>query len=1470
MNKKQISLFGRDNIEFAKSDGLTDSEGFIETKTSLGICLGASSIKIVSLLWREDNNGYEAKDGQDDFTILKSSVVSNKGNPKDTLLKLLSSPDFPRHDFICITGRKAKETINQPTITEPEASEYALNYYRMKSGNTIRALISLGSENFVFYELDKTGQIINVRTGSKCASGTGEFFLQQIRRMNISLEEAIELAHKSDAFQVSGRCSVFCKSDCTHALNKGMPTGKVAAGLGVMVAEKIVELAQSHLDGPILFVGGVTRNSYIMDHLRKKIGHFIIPEEGEYFEALGAAICARKQKMQQVNTICFDSRISSFSVLPPLVEAQHRVIFREFDPCKPESDDACIIGLDVGSTTTKSVLLRLEDNAVISSVYLRTNGKPVKAARDCYAAMVNDLGDISVKVVGLGVTGSGRQITGLHGQTDEIITEILAHAAAAAYFNPDVDTIFEIGGQDAKYTHLVNGVPCDYAMNEACSAGTGSFLEEAIKESFNIDYRKIEDIALQGKLPPNFNDQCAAFINSDIKDALQENVDIEDIIAGLVYSICMNYNNRVKGQRRIGEQIFMQGGVCYNRAVPLAMATLLDRDIIVPPEPGLMGAFGVALEVKNRINVGLLKEKHYELEELAKRDVKYGKSFICSGKGQDCDRNCSINIIKVDSKNYTFGGACNLHYNLVHKLSIEPKPFDLVTQRQHLVFDRYEEFYDKNDLDNRNRFATPVIGIPKSLYVNTLFPLYYHFFKELGCEVVLSDGIEQEGCKKVTSSFCYPVEVAHGVFQNLLNKNPDYIFLPHVAQVYVPPGGRFNTGDPNVCIMAEGEHYCFRSVFRQAHKKLISPILDFSKGWHTMDKQFAEVASSLNYSKEQAHSAYTLAVSELRSFLEARKKIGDQLLKELEEDRSKIAIVLFGRPYNAFVGETNLGIPRKFASRGIYVLPFDSLRYDDEDCIENIAWASSQELIKAAYYVKKHPQLFGVFVTNFGCGPDSIILTYFRDIMKNKPSLTLELDSHSADAGINTRVEAFLDIVERYVKLGIKDKSATKSFRMATVVKEGKKFRYISSKGDSCSVKDPRVKLLLPSMGRTSSELVSAAMRNFGFNCKPVSPPDFNTLMLGRKHTLCKECLPLILVIGSMLEYEQARTNNDELILYFMPTSIGSCRFCQYYVFLRRLIEKKKIPNLAMLTFSAGNSFAGIGTLNTITLLKSIIVADIMDDIRNAICVLAVDTENALCLYDEQMQRISTCIEARPSNLYVELKKVADALATISLKYPLSKAKKVLLSGEIYVRKEEFSSEGVVKRLIKDGIVVKRAPVLEYLHYTDSLTANEAAYSSRMGFRDKLEIMTRNLVKRRIEVKIKNILAHSHLYEYETVDLKKTMEMGSRFINKSFTGEMILVIGSFFKEITHHVHGMISIGPFACLPTRLIEAILSQECRVAGNDRLQGMHGVDHLKKFTTLPFLSVECDGNPLPQVLQSRLDAFCLQVDRLHKRVT
>ncbi|HJY62541.1 MAG TPA: acyl-CoA dehydratase activase, partial [Ignavibacteria bacterium] len=560
---------------------------------SLGICIGASSISVV-----------RAQLSANSIQITDTRTLLHEGNPRKVLEDFFAQNDITNNSLV-VTGRKFKNLVNTHTIPEPEAIEESVNYLGLNGKYS--AIASLGGENFIIYCLNEKGSIEKVLTGNKCASGTGEFFLQQIGRMNINLDEALELAKRDNYYSVSGRCSVFCKSDCTHALNKGIEKGLVVSGLCKMIADKTVELLSKQVSDKILLIGGVSQNQTVVKFIKEKYPLAFVPHESPYFEALGAAIIGLKKAYNADQNNIFKQHTHTFPQLEPLVTPKTKVTFKTMTHDEAKEGDELILGLDVGSTTTKAVLIRTSDIAIVASVYLRTNGNPVHASAECYKSL-NEQVKVPVNITGLGTTGSGRQISALHAMTKGIVNEIIAHAVAAAHFDKDVDTIFEIGGQDAKYTHLTNGIASDYAMNEACSAGTGSFLEESSKESLNISYTGIADIAFTASAPLNFNDQCAAFISSDIKTASHEGSDKKDIVAGLVYSICMNYVNRVKGNRPVGKKVFMQGGVCYNHAVPYAMSNLINKEIIVPPEPGLMGAFGVALEIKNRIELGFLQK----------------------------------------------------------------------------------------------------------------------------------------------------------------------------------------------------------------------------------------------------------------------------------------------------------------------------------------------------------------------------------------------------------------------------------------------------------------------------------------------------------------------------------------------------------------------------------------------------------------------------------------------------------------------------------------------------------------------------------------------------------------------------------------------------------------------------------------------------------------------------------------------
>jgi len=1436
----------------------------------LGLNLGASTVSAVEI--EQYQEGEKPR-------IVKNSVQLHEGNPKDTLLSVLNHYNLASFDKIVATGRKFIKFVNLSTIPEPQAVEYA---YQFVKPDTIScpAVVSAGGETFMVYTLNNAGKISNVSTGNKCASGTGEFFLQQLRRMKVSLKEAAQWAAELEPYHVSGRCSVFCKSDCTHATNKGVPKSKVTAGLCKMMADKILELLKKVKRKNIMLTGGTALNQMMVEYLHREIPGLIVPEQAPYFEALGAALWALKNETDPFPGLSnlFLTEVDSFDTLSPLRNFKNMVEFKTMETDEVRAGDQYILGLDVGSTTTKAVLLRRDDNAICASVYLRTNGDPVGASRQCYASILKqvksktDLSEISI--AGLGVTGSGRQIAGLHALTDGVLNEIIAHASAAINFDPYVDTLFEIGGQDAKYTYITNSVPSDYAMNEACSAGTGSFLEESAFETLGVEMEDIAQIALKGKNPPNFNDQCAAFIASDIKNAIHEGVRHEDIVAGLVYSICMNYSNRVKGNRPVGEKVFMQGGVCYNEAVPLAMAALVGKPIVVPPMPGLMGAFGVALEVKKRIETGIMEEKSFDLKALANREVIYKKPFTCKGGKQKCDRRCEIAVIELEGKKYPFGGACNRYYNLRHDVQYSIEKLDFVRIRQHLIFEKYAGKF----IARKGRPSKGKIGINRSFVVNTYYPLYSTFFAELGFEPVIADKPSQEGIDLRNAAFCYPGELSHGFFYSLLKmEHPvEFLFLPHFKSIPLENG---NTSS-QVCPFVQGETFYLQTTFskkleelKKKGTKVLTPLLDLQNGLEKAGKPMLETAAKMGISRKAGKIAFEKALVQQTKCLAEMKEIGKKALIELETDPGKMAVVIFGRPYNGFVEEAHMGIPRKLASRGVLCIPLDFLPFEDEKTKRHMYWGMGQIILKAARFVKKHPQLFGTYITNFSCGPDSFVIGYFRSIMGRKPSLTLELDSHTADAGIETRIEAFLDITHAYRQLVSLEQIPLKKqkFRPARIVLDNGTAKVMTSSGKALAITDPRITVLLPSMGKIATELLAAVFRGFGINAKGHAPSDEKILKLGRGNTSCKECLPLILTTGILLNYTQNMRKKDEVLVYFMATGSGPCRFGQYAIFMEDLIKRLEIPDAVLLSLTSENSYMGMENGFERKGFWAIIVSDVMEDIRSMILANATDTESAMRIFDKELAGISDELErCNFSQLEKRLLKTADKLSRIPMKRLSEEVPVISLTGEIYVRRDSLSRQFLTERLAEKGFSAICSPITEWVHYSDYLV-EKGLTDYQMTKMEKLVFFIRKKFMAKDERRIKSALSRSGLVHSKPINIRSIINTGKRYLSDNLTGEAILTVGSSMSEIAVDSCGVIAIGPFGCMPNRLSESILNETMNREEklktdpkNERLRST-----LVDTEDLPFLAIESDGSPFPQVITAKLEAFCLRAERLHKRM-
>jgi predicted nucleotide-binding protein (sugar kinase/HSP70/actin superfamily) len=407
-------------------------------------------------------------------------------------------------------------------------------------------------------------------------------------------------------------------------------------------------------------------------------------------------------------------------------------------------------------------------------------------------------------------------------------------------------------------------------------------------------------------------------------------------------------------------------------------------------------------------------------------------------------------------------------------------------------------------------------------------------------------------------------------------------------------------------------------------------------------------------------------------------------------------------------------------------------------------------------------------------------------------------------------------------------------------------------------------------MGHQATRLLAAAFKHVGIDAIALDAPAEAELQLGRANSSCKECLPLALTVGSLLSYfkQQGAEKDDRIVVYFMPEAPDPCRFGQYHVYTENLLRKLGIKNVALLTLSSGNSYGGLGIRYTRRAWQALVISDVAEDIRSSLLALAVDRETAMVKFNRLLEGI---IEGVAGDSWKTLKKklgrAAAELASIPLRQPLGEARKVALVGEIYVRRDGFSRQYLVEKLAAKGIVTRVAPVEEWIYYCDYTVRNNLSEDAGLG--DKINVLIESLFRRKYEREIKKILERSGLYECHLIDVDRVMETAEELISPHIVGEAVLTIGTSIDEIIDRVDGVITIGPFGCMPSRISEAILNQRISThkgrVDPSRLVGKV----LERYPHLPYLNIETDGSAFPQQIEIRLEAFALQVKRVNDLV-
>jgi len=938
--------------------------------------------------------------------------VSFTGNQGQTISKLLQAP------------------------FEVETIAQVLGATKVSPG--VRSILSVGGQDAALFELDYdqdgNWRLAAFNVNGPCASGTGSFIDQQAERLTFAmygeafdmnqeklqkvLEDFIALGRTSTyPAPVACRCTVFTKSDMVHLQNKGETLPNIIAGLHHGTAANYMStiVANRTLAESIIFIGGMASNRLQVEAFRKYFPSLLVPAHHASLGALGAALQSMRANARNTVDLAMlrspaAAKVDAVSRTKPL--SLEYTTFNPDNTLPPLSEKGVLdayLGVDIGSTSTKYALID-DQGRIIHKRYVPTQGKPIEVAQGLLRHLQEEIGP-RIRLKAVATTGSGRNVVGDFLNADLIINEITAHARGAVAVDPEIDTIFEIGGQDSKYIAIDRTHPTDFMMNKVCAAGTGSFLHElANKMKINI-FGEFQEVALSSQNPVNLAERCTVFMESDLTAYAQKGAVRNDLIAGLCYAIVRNYLHQVVENRRIGRRIMFLGGPSLNKGIVAAFEKVLNKPILVPKHREVMGAFGAALAVRELAMSKGVEEKSRALQALAGLEVAF-KESICKAD-KHCHNECKLKIYNFGARKSVWGGDCGRYETAQSSLGKETDYFQL---RRKLFAQAVAEagvHLDEKHPAEKHPVGDqrPLVGVPLSLHSLDWGVFWAHLLTELGLAVRFSPFTNQAmvmaGVESMTAETCFPVKVFHGHVRHLMEQT-DYLFLPNV--INMTTAGPEEKG--RLCPLVESSQYLVRAALRIDDARIIRPTLFLRDGPDLLvEAVYNSLPKALRPSKGVVGRALRTAWERQNAFNVELRRQGREILAHADE---RPVWIVTGRPYNLYDERLNLQLGRQMAKLGIKALPLDFLDVDDESLQDfpKMYWDLGGRILRAAKKIARTPNWFGVYLTNFSCGPDSFIEHFYGHVLNDKPFLILELDEHSAVAGMLTRIEAFQNVIK--------------------------------------------------------------------------------------------------------------------------------------------------------------------------------------------------------------------------------------------------------------------------------------------------------------------------------------------------------------------------------------------------------------------------------------------------------------------------
>ncbi len=1402
------------------------AKSFLSVLSSSNFFLGfdIGSVSLNTVIIDENNN------------ILEEYYDYIHGKPfnvlKDRLSSLLEKYTSEKITGIAITGsggKLATSLIGGVFVNEIIAQATSTGILFPDA----RTIIEIGGEDSKLILLEKNpenghSRLVDFEMNSICAAGTGSFLDQQARRIGVPIENEFgNMALKSvDPPRIAGRCSVFAKSDMIHHQQIATPLHDIVAGLCFALARNFrSNVARSkEIRKPVIFSGGVAANSGMIRAFRETLnlvdGELIIPPHHSAMGAIGAVYYARANRLDMNHFPDISSlekylsgTATEFASLPPLKESLAEYNKAVHFNKNGNEKVGVYLGLDIGSLSTNVVLID-EKHRVVARRYLPTAGKPLEAIQRGMTEIFDEVGE-DIVVLAAGTTGSGRYLTGDFIGADNIVNEITAQATAAIDYDPTVDTIFEIGGQDSKYISIENGVVVDFEMNKVCAAGTGSFLEEQA-EKLNINIvEEFGSMALSSECPVKLGDRCTVFMESDLNSFMQKGARNENLVGGLAYSIVYNYLQKVVGDRRIGNKIFFQGGVTNNKAVVAAFEQVVGKKIIIPPHFDVTGAIGAAILARKSMAEG----QKTSFKGFGVRNVTYDvRRFVCQG----CTNHCEISRVKIkgEKKSLYYGGRCE-KYETDNRKKVKNNIPNLFVKRTEMLMEGFDE---------KEVWKSTTIGIPRALMVFfQQFPFWRTFFEDLGFTVVISKESDKslltKAIESITAETCLPVELIHGHVIDLIEKGVDYIFLPFIVNSKKKKDNK--TYNCN-CPWIQTYPFMIKAAFRGKidESKLLIPTLHFRFFETALMSEMTEYFSEkFGISKTDIRKAVYKADAVQTIFDNRLISYGKDILNTIPENCRPV--VLLGRPYNSTDQHLNLGLVEKLISQNVMPIPLDMLDLSPFNIFKNyrnMYWPNGQKLIAAAQLVAKSDNLHAVYISNFRCGPDSFIWHYVTEELKGKPFLHLEIDEHSADAGMITRIEAFLDSLSGSEK---NDKKDLTVFR---------------PRPSPASPQKDRV-LYFPYMN-DSAYMIAAAARSCGIASEVLPKQTAEDLALGRKYTSSKECFPMICTTGSFLKKLKEPGADPSKMSFFMPDHNGPCRFGQYNQFHRILFDRLGYHQAELITPSNDTSYEDVagdqGQKFRINAWKGFVVADFLHKLHRETRPYELNKGDSDNLYEDALARLIKCLEKGSEGLHKTI--VGITSDYLSIKVDKSQRKPVVsIIGEIFMRDNSACNGNISNRLEDLGVEVFVAPFSEWITYsTYRFTRDSRWKNDKKGIlKSKIQGLGQEIIAASLLRGIEKFTDHQ-----KDVSLHEMLTLCNKYVNEFYDGDPAVAIGSSMALTKKGVSGIAAILPFTCMPGTLVASV-------------SDVFRKDH----DNIPFINIAFDGQDSVS-LDTRLQAFVFQV--------